>query len=456
MPSAGQGKSRGIKEISRIMKKYALPALLCALFIGLVILTACSKTPGGSTETTPDGSAVTGAVTDPSATGKSESDTIPSINEDVTAIPRYDYFEADVLKDVTLDPAVYTDMKLTIPTALQITQQSVDEYMQSMRIKFRVPDNGTEKVKDQPLKLGDDAYIYYCGYLNGEEFKGGSNMDSEMPSTLTLGSGQFIPGFEDALVGVIPADTSCEKPFSFNISFPDDYGNADLKGKEVEFRVVVEYAVRYTLPEVTREFIEKTLEYKPKESVYPSDKAFFDEYYEYIRVQLESQIASDVEYAKTDAMWNYLTEKIECRNLNADEIKFYYDSYVSEIEHYYSQYKSYYGESFTAVYPEIGPFALWYMGKEPTADWKAELQKLSELMVKKDMITHAIGEKEGIESITNEEYQAEIDYWVEQYYGYMNAAEIVQSMGETYLRESAFAIKMSKWLTDHCTFTYAD
>ena len=77
-------------------------------------------------------------------------------------------------------------------------------------------------------------------------------------------------------------------------------------------------------------------------------------------------------------------------------------------------------------------------------------------MVKKDMITHAIGEAEGIESVTDEEYQAQVDYWVEQYSGYMSADEIIQNMGELYLRESAFAVKMGDWLLERVTFTYEE
>jgi hypothetical protein len=129
---------------------------------------------------------------------------------------------------------------------------------------------------------------------------------------------------------------------------------------------------------------------------------------------------------------------------------------VAEIEYYYSAYTSYYGDSFTSIYPEIGPFAIWYMGMDSNVDWEAELLRMSTLMVQKDMITHAIGEAEGIESVTDEEYQAQVDYWVNLYSGYMTADEIVQNMGELYLRESAFADKMSDWLMERVTFTYAE
>ena len=72
------------------------------------------------------------------------------------------------------------------------------------------------------------------------------------------------------------------------------------------------------------------------------------------------------------------------------------------------------------------------------------------------MIAHAIAELEGMEAVTEEEYQEQVDYWVDQYYGYMTEEDIIQNMGEIFLRESAFSAKMDKWLMDQVIFTYAD
>ena len=85
-----------------------------------------------------------------------------------------------------------------------------------------------------------------------------------------------------------------------------------------------------------------------------------------------------------------------------------------------------------------------------------EVTKMAELMVKRDMITHAIAELEGIETVTEEEYKAQVKYWVDYYYGYMTEAEVIQNMGEVFLREAAFSEKMDKWLMEQVTFTYAD
>lgn len=439
------------------MKKFLLPTILAALFAGLFLLCACNnqtKDPGEESGTGLTNTEVSSDTTD--SDKNNESELVTGINEAVTAVPRYDYFEADVSKDVTIDPSVYADMQLKLPASLLITDEDVQDFIESLRFRYRTADNKEAEVKDQPLKMGDTAYIYYRGTIDGVAFEHGSNMEDESPYGLGLGSGSFIPGFEEGLVGVIPAQTSQESPFALTVTFPEDYGDEELNGKEAVFYVVVEYSVQYTMPEYNRSFVEETLLYEPKEDFYASDKALLQEFENYVKESLESEQEQNVYYAKVDALWTYLTDHAECRNLPQDEITFYYDSYVSEIEYYYSSYSSYYGDQFTSIYPEIGPFAIWYMGMDKNADWQAELRKMADLMVRKDMITHAIGEAEGIESVTDEEYQAQVDYWVEQYSGYMSADEIIQNMGELYLRESAFAVKMGDWLLERVTFTYEE
>ena len=104
----------------------------------------------------------------------------------------------------------------------------------------------------------------------------------------------------------------------------------------------------------------------------------------------------------------------------------------------------------------MGTFAITYFGFDKDADWEAELTAMSELMVKQDMITHAIAEMEGMESVTDEEYQAQVKYWVNYYYGYLTESEIIKNMGEDNLKESALVEKMDKWLLEQVTFTYAD
>lgn len=88
----------------------------------------------------------------------------------------------------------------------------------------------TEKVDPRPAKSGDTLVIDFVGKKDGVAFEGGTANDHH----LKLGSGQFVPGFEDQLVGKQPGDTSVVK-----ITFPAEYQAKDLAGKDVEFDVTV-------------------------------------------------------------------------------------------------------------------------------------------------------------------------------------------------------------------------
>ncbi len=400
---------------------------------------------GNDTAAAPDTTADTAADT---AAGTQEE------TEPVTAPPRYDYMEADVSKDVTIQKSDYENITLTLPVDLQVTDEDVLAYIEYIRFDYRTAANGDTEMTDKPMKLGDDAYIYYKGVLDGEEFEGGSNWDDASPYALGLGSGSFIPGFEEGLVGVIPANATKENPAEVHVTFPENY-SADLAGKDVVFYVAVEYAVQYDLPAYNREFVEKTLQYEAEKDFYASDRAYLSEFEGFIRAYLEEEMAADVENAKLDALWNHLTETAVCQNLPQLELDFYYNSMVDEVEYYYEYYKSYGGEEFTKQYPDIDAFADDFVGVEEGKTWKDTLTARCEMLVKKDMVTHAIAEAEGIESVTDEEYKEELAYWVSYYQGYMTEAEIVQSMGEIYLRESAFAVKMQEWLLGQVTFTFA-
>ena len=72
------------------------------------------------------------------------------------------------------------------------------------------------------------------------------------------------------------------------------------------------------------------------------------------------------------------------------------------------------------------------------------------------MITYAIAELEDMETISDEEYKAELAYWVEYYNGYMTEEEILANMGEDVIRSGALSEKMQKWLLEQVTFTFED
>ena len=407
--------------------------LILAIMSVLCLLASCDK---GDTQT--------------------DTTTADTSKETETAAPRYDYMGADVASDVEINEDDYKGVTVTIPNSYKITMEDAKTYIATQVVfKNRTATNGTTMVRDQALKKGDDAYIYYKGFVDGEEFEGGSNWDDKSPYTLGLGSGAFIPGFEEGLVGVIPNKTSKSSPAEVRATFPEDYYVEDLAGKEVVFHVVVEYAVQYTLPEYNRKLIED-LKYEPKQESYDSDEALLAEFEKFVYDSLVAQNASKIESAKADALWDHLLEKSTCKNLSADEVTYYFVVYKSEANYYYDYYLSSGNAEFKAQYPDLPSFIIAYFGFEEDADWEAELTKMAEDMVKQDMITHAIAEREGMETITEEEYKAEIKYWVDYYYGYMTESQIVANMGESSLREAALVAKMDEWLLEQVTFTFAD
>ena len=93
-------------------------------------------------------------------------------------------------------------------------------------------------VKDRATQHGDEVVLDYAGFCNGEQFAGGT---AEM-QTLVLGSGMFIPGFEEQLVDKVPGEEVIVK-----VTFPEQYHSADLAGKEAEFRCMI-HEIRVKTP----------------------------------------------------------------------------------------------------------------------------------------------------------------------------------------------------------------
>lgn len=104
-----------------------------------------------------------------------------------------------------------------------VTDSEVDQHMQ--RLLQQTP--RIEEVTGRPTENGDEVVLDYAGFCDGEQFPGGT---AEM-QTLTLGSGQFIPGFEEQLLDKVPGEEVIVK-----VTFPEQYHAENLAGKEAEFR----------------------------------------------------------------------------------------------------------------------------------------------------------------------------------------------------------------------------
>ncbi|MCR5789399.1 MAG: trigger factor [Lachnospiraceae bacterium] len=131
-----------------------------------------------------------------------------------------------------------------------------DEDIDSEIEKERERNARSISVEDRPVKDGDITVIDFEGFVDGEPFEGGSAENY----SLTIGSGSFIPGFEDQLIG---AALNEEK--EINVTFPEDYSAEHLAGKDAMFRVTVREIKEKELPELDDEFASEVSEFDTME-----------------------------------------------------------------------------------------------------------------------------------------------------------------------------------------------
>lgn len=235
-------------------------------------------------------------------------------------------------------------------------------------------------ITDRPAKLDDQVNINYAGYLGDTQFEGGTAENYD----LTLGSGSFIPGFEDQLVGAeVGADVDV------NVTFPEDYHSEELKGQAVVFHVHINSIREKEMPALDDEFVKEVSE--------SADTV--DQYKAEIRGQLEKQADERGERA-------FENEVIETVRDNAEAdipdvmIEDALDSIMREME----MRMAYSGMRMDDFYKATGqtPEQLRNMYRDQAKD-----------RVMTQLVIEAVMKAEGIEA-TEEEVEAEIATYAEQ------------------------------------------
>ena len=384
--------------------------------------------------------------TESAADTTSEDSSETSSDTEVTTEARFDYFAESMKNYASIDSSAYEKFEVKIGAEYEIDNSDVDEYIENLCFTYKTAANGSTKVTNKPTKKGDVAYIFYKGVMDGEEFEGGSNMDDESPYGLTIGSGTFIPGFEEGLIGVVPSETSPENMVAINLTFPENYGAADLAGKDATFYVYISWIVEYNIPEYNESFVRDTLKFESDSDDIVA--AHRDYIYNYLYAQAQASIKS----VKESHIWNSLVDSMEVTKYPEGEIASYYDYYYTEVEYYYTYY-TYIGMKFES----IDDFAVQFMGLEEGADWKAEITKYAEEATKQTMVYHLIAELEGIQITdddVNDEINAYIDYYKNYYGKEYTKEEILQNIGEIAIKESALCTKVLDHLMERVTVIY--
>ena len=218
-------------------KRYALTAALLAAVLGM---SACSSTPGSSS-TDVSGAASTDSTEDAGSSGASD-----EMVKKADFLDDEAYISNYKLSDyVTL--GTYKGIEVSLPK-VEVTDEEVEAQFESF--KASVP---AVEVKDRKkVKEGDVLNINYSGKLaeDGTVFEGGTAENQ----TLEIGSGRFIPGFEEQLIGHEVGET-----FDIKVTFPDEYNNnKELEGKDTIFTVKVNSISEH--PELTEDNVAELAE----------------------------------------------------------------------------------------------------------------------------------------------------------------------------------------------------
>ena len=206
--------------------------------------------------------------------------------EDIVSRPTIDIVQIESGKPFifTAEVAVRPEVTLGKYKGVQVTKIDTtvtDEEVEAALEKEQQKNSRTVTVTDRPVANGDTAVIDFEGFVDGEAFEGGKGTDYP----LTLGSGSFIPGFEDQLVGAKAGDH-----VEVKVTFPEEYQAKELAGKEAVFQCDVKKIEAKELPELDDDFAKDVSEFDT-----------LAEYKEDVKKNLTEKKAEDARRAKEDA-----------------------------------------------------------------------------------------------------------------------------------------------------------
>lgn len=312
------------------------------------------------------------------------------------------------------------DLKISCYKGVEITQiekpaEIVEEDVE-VEIQSMLEANATiTEITDRAVEDGDTVDINFVGKVDGEAFDGGSADNY----SLVIGSGTFIDGFEDSIIGHKTGET-----FDWKGQFPEEY-TEELAGKDCVFTITVNAITVEEKPELNDEFVKTVSE----------TATTVEEYRKEIKTQLTESAQGEYEYSVKSAAWSAVLENTE--------VLVWPESVDETYNDLIGQYKSiaeYYGI-------EYEEFIASQMGTT-VEDFEAEMLSQVQESEKEMMAAAAIADKEGIE-LTDEKYEEQLAYMAELY-GYENADAVKEAAEEEELREIALAFLVMDFVVKHC------
>ena len=307
---------------------------------------------------------------------------------------------------VTL-PDDYNAMTLPAGTD-EVTDEDVDNYIDQNILSGYATQ---EQVTDRAAEMGDSVNIDFVGSVDGEEFDGGSAQGYD----ITLGSGSFIDDFEDQIAGHTPGET-----FDVNVTFPDDYNNANLAGKDAVFVTTLNYINETVLPELTDEWVQENI-----------NQYFGLKTVEDLREHVRSQMVFS---SMSNAVYQQLMDNSTFQEAPAEVTKFFEDCYL------YSAYT--YAQNYGMTLNDM----LSAMGYGDASELLETGASTVESMARQTLLMQAVAEKEGV--VCDDAALAEN---INDYFSTATPESYVEGYGENYVKTNVLQDMLMHQLVDNAT-----
>lgn len=296
--------------------------------------------------------------------------------------------------------------------AEKVVEEVTDEMVQE-EINYIKKQYATLVDVERPAELGDNTIIDFTGYVDGET-------SEEMQGTeysLELGSGSFIPGFEEQIVGA-----AAEQDVEVNVTFPEDYSE-DLAGKDAVFEVYVHKVQEYVNEDWNDAFIKENVGYESEADMEATIRSELEQY-------AEEQAEANLEYDLILKLVEGSEFKIEEADIEAyteeelNKYRLYALMYSMELDDYLEQAMGTTTDTLREVYRETAVFR-----------------------VKMVLALHQIAAEEGIE-VTEEECTARLEELAAQN-GYEDTSAVEAVYSREIIRERLMQEKVISFVREH-------
>ena len=274
-----------------------------------------------------------------------------------------------------------------------------------------------EEVKDGTVQEGDTAYIDYVGKKDDVAFEGGTA--DNYP--LVIGSGTFIPGFEDGVIGMAVGETK-----DIPLTFPEEYHNADLAGADVVFTVTLNKIERK--PELTDDWVKDNTDFQT-----------VDEYKDSVRTRLAEEQAASAENTLKQEAFYQVWVTTEIKGYPEEEVEKKMNYMIDQVKVYAEQEGNMTLEEFLETQGE-------------TLDqFNEEARQYAQQRIAQDMIVQAIIDEEEIPM--DDDAIQEIAQTLLDTYGYDDIDQMIEYYGESEVYATIALIRVEDFLVENAEIT---